>query len=67
MTNQCATNRRLAVDTAALRLGVEPAAVRLFVKQKFLRVASHDPPMVWESDVERPRRVLARRMTAVSA
>ena len=67
MTAQPATNRLLAVEIAAQRLGVEPAAVRLFIRQQFLRMASQDPPTVWESDVERLQRVLARHLTAASA
>jgi hypothetical protein len=61
MIRECDTNPALAVEAAAQRLGVEPAVVRYFVRQRFLREASHDPPTVWGADVERLRRVLDRR------
>lgn len=53
--------RRLSLEEAARRLGVEPAAARLFVRLKLLRAASHEPLTVWELDVERLQRVLARQ------
>lgn len=58
--------RQLSMDEAAARLGVEAAAARLFVKLKLLRAASYDPLAVWEMDVERLRRVLARQQRAES-
>jgi hypothetical protein len=54
----------LPIDSAAARPGVQPAIVRPFVRQKFLRVASHDPPTVWESDVGRLCPALARGKSA---
>jgi hypothetical protein len=58
--------RQISLDEAACRLGVEAAAARLFVRLKLLRAASQEPLSVWEMDVERLRRVLARQQRAES-
>lgn len=62
MTERGVSGRMLSVDEAARRLDVEPAAVRMFVRQRFLRVASSEPMGVWETDVHRLHRVLARQV-----
>jgi hypothetical protein len=58
--------RQLTLDEAAGRLGVETAAARMFVRLKLLRTAPDQPLAVWELDVERLRRVLARQQRAES-
>jgi hypothetical protein len=66
MIEQQTDTRKLSVDEAAGQLGVEPAAVRMFVRQRFLRLASTEPVGVWEADVLRLHRVMLRQ-AAVAA
>jgi hypothetical protein len=66
MTERGVSGRMLSVDEAARQLDVEPAAVRMFVRQRFLRVATDEPMGVWEVDVHRLHRVLARQVTAAA-